>query len=94
MQRHVGSSTNLGPSMAADWHEYAVEIAMGRFAFAVDGKVVMNSTATPDFPVHDVPWYTILNFAVGGPWPDHVNSQTLFPVSTLVDYVRVVRGSN
>ena len=78
-------------SMATQPHEYAVEVALGRFAFVVDGEVVFNSTSNSSIPVRDVPWYPILNFAIGGPWPAPPNDATLFPVDTLVDYVRVSR---
>ena len=91
VQQSAGSSMAV-PTMATGWHEYAVEIAMGQFAFVVDGAVVWNSTLLrPDLPVHDVPWYVILNFAVGGPWPKPPNSSTVFPVDMLVNYVRVSR---
>ena len=33
--------------------------------------------------------YVILNFAIGGPWPAPPDASTVFPVETLVDYVRV-----
>lgn len=88
VQQSVGSK---GPVAAGVPHEYAVEIAMGRFAFAVDGVVVFNSTSS-ELPVHDVKWYVILNFAIGLPWADSPTAATRFPVRTTVDYVRVARG--
>lgn len=47
-----GSARPL-PTMATEWHEYAVEVALGRFAFVVDGAVLYNSTANASVPVHD-----------------------------------------
>ena len=88
VQQSAGSSESIA-TMASEWHEYAAEIALGQFAFVVDGRVVWNSTSRPDMAVHDVPWYFILNFAIGGPWPRPPNSSTVFPADTLVDYVRV-----
>ena len=82
------------PEMATAFHEYAVEVALGRFSFAVDGKVVFNSTSHPSISVHDVPWYVILNFAIGGPWPKPVSPATVFPVDIIVDYVRVSRPAS
>ena len=49
--------------------------------------------ASGKLPVHNVPWYVILNFAVGGPWPHPPNASTVFPVETLVDYVRVSQAA-
>jgi hypothetical protein len=42
--------------------------------------------------VHDVPWYVILNFALGGPWPKNITQETALPATTLIDYVHVARG--
>ena len=85
-----GGETSIA-TMATQPHEYAVEVGLGRFAFVVDGQVKFNSTSNSSIPVHDVPWYAILNFAVGGPWPKPPTNDTKFPVDTLVDYVRVSR---
>lgn len=90
VQQSEGGKQAVAPGAQ---HEYAVEIAMGQFAFAVDGAVVYNST-TADLPVHDVAWYVILNFALGKPWANSPTPDTTFPASTTVDYVRVARGSS
>jgi len=75
------------------FHEYAMERGTDYFAFVYDGVTLFNSSApgsgNKELPVHDVPWYLILNFAIGGPWPKPVNEQTIFPAVTAVDYVRV-----
>jgi beta-glucanase (GH16 family) len=84
------SAGGNGPVPAGP-HEYAVEVAMGNVAFAVDGAVVWRSNATA-LPVHDVPWYVILNFAIGKPWAQSPLPTTTFPARTTVDYVRVARG--
>lgn len=48
------------------------------------------STLEPGAPMFwDVPWYLILNTAVGGPWPGAPNASTVFPVEHVIDYVRV-----
>ncbi len=64
---------------------------MGRYAFAVDGLIVFNSTSS-DLPVHDVNWYVLLNFALGKPWAESPTPDTAFPAVTSVDYVHVARG--
>ena len=89
VQQSEGGKLPVAPGA----HEYAAEIAMGQFAFAVDGVVVYNSTSA-DLPVHDVMWFVILNFALGRPWANTPTPQTVFPAVTAVDYVRVARGSS
>ncbi len=76
------------PGFNTGFHEYAIERHTDSLAFVYDGVVVYNSTGGPR-RVLDVPWYLILNFAIGGPWPKPVNSSTIFPSVTAVDYVRV-----
>jgi len=84
-----GNSTRVAPGA----HEYAAEIALGRISFAVDGVVrLVVGEGGAALPVHDVPWYVILNFALGGPWPKNVTDATALPATTTVDYVRVARG--
>ena len=46
---------------------------------------------TPEF--YDVPYYMILNTAVGGPWPGEPNAQTKFPLYHYIDYVHVAQPS-
>ena len=87
VQKSAGGSGAVAPGA----QEYAVEIAEGQLAFAVDGVVRWNSTSTA-LPVHDVEWGVILNFAIGRPWAYAPTEATLFPVETTVDYVRVARG--
>lgn len=89
VQRSAGGNGKVQPGA----HEYAVEIAMGQLSFAVDGAVRWSSAST-NLPVHDVEWGVILNFAIGRPWAYAPTEATSFPVSTVVDYVRVARGGN
>jgi beta-glucanase (GH16 family) len=70
-----------------EYHEYAIERTLDTLAFVYDGVTVYNSSGGPR-RVLDVPWYVILNFAIGGPWPKPVNDSTVFPAETRVDYVR------
>jgi len=89
VQRSAGHAGPVAPGVP---HEYAVELATGRFKFAVDGAVVFDS-ATAGLPVHDVDWGVILNFAIGGPWAKNATDATAFPAETTVQYVRVARGA-
>ena len=80
-------------SMPKDWkstfHEFAVEYAPDYIAFALDGKIYANFSKD-EVEIFDVPYYVILNTAVGGPWPDPVDSRTVFPSYHLIDFVSVV----
>lgn len=49
------------------------------------------SAANAPTPLYwDVPFYCILNTAIGGPWPGPASNKTKLPVQHVVDYVRVV----
>jgi hypothetical protein len=74
------------------FNEYAIEVrGDGSFSFVYNGATVHEYNVTKGLPLHQVPWYLILNFAVGGPWPKAPSSSTVFPAVTSVDYVRVAR---
>ena len=59
------------------------------FGVALDGQVLLNASKQPKF--FDVPWYLILNTALGGGWPGSVTNETAFPITHEIDYVRVAR---
>jgi beta-glucanase (GH16 family) len=85
---------------ASEWHEYAVEYSHDHISFAFDGEIInhiTNTSVASDHPVpanqkaefFDVPYFMILNTAVGGPWPGEPDATTVFPTYHLIDYVRV-----
>jgi beta-glucanase (GH16 family) len=90
--QHVYAGLYMGEDWADGFHEYGVERAHDYVAFSVDGKVIVNSTSS-DVPVAlwPVPFYLILNSAVGGSWPGEPNASTVSPTYHLVDYVRLAR---
>lgn len=79
------------PDFATVFHEYAVEHSRDHVAYVYDGKVILNKTRTsrehPEF--WPVPFYLILNTAIGGSWPGPPSEQTVFPTEHRIDYVRV-----
>lgn len=88
-----GGVISMPPNWASADHEYAVEYTMDYIAFVVDGKVYSNVTSS-QATMYNVPWYVILNTAVGGPktWPGPVNPQTtILPTYHRIDYVRVAK---
>lgn len=92
---HVYSNSTLAPGWNTTLHEFAVERGSTHIAFALDGKVVLNTSRTNP-PVRqpvftDVPWYLIMNSAIGGGWPGPPTIDTVFPIRHEIDYVRVAR---
>lgn len=81
-----------------DYHEYALERGGDYLVYIYDGKVVANfsgNTGQPKSPkLWPVPFYLILNTAVGGPWPGPPNATTAFPTYHVLDYVRVAVRSD
>ncbi len=85
-----------GPTLADDFHTYAVEWETGVVRFYVDDTLY--ETRTPaDIPadaggpgqwVYDHPFFLLLNLGVGG---RHAGppTGTVFPQTLLVDYVRI-----
>lgn len=76
------------------FHTFAVEWKEGRIDWFVDKNRYL--TVLPEHAdgkwVFDHPFYMILNLAVGGNWVGPPNSNTTFPQTMLVDFVRVYKG--
>lgn len=87
------SAAALLTNWNASYHEFAVERGVNHLVFAVDGVPILNTSAMPwEAPLFwSVPFYMILNTAVGGGWPGNPTPETVFPVVHSIDYVRVVR---
>jgi len=92
-----GKSVDLGTPVADAFHTFAVEWQPDKITFALDG--VPYFTATPNDPflqgkqwVYNHPFYMLLNVAVGGNFGGPVGSDTTFPQTTLVDYVRLYQA--
>lgn len=78
-----------------DFHVFAVEWEPSVIHFYVDDVLYETQTAN-DIPsskhwAFDHPFFILLNVAVGGNWPGSPDNTSTFPVSMLVDYVRVYR---
>ena len=86
----VFAQARLADGWNSTLHEWAVEHGEKHVAFALDGRVILN-TSSPRF--HSVAWYLILNTAIGGAWPGSPTPDTVFPVSHEIEYVRVSRLS-
>jgi beta-glucanase (GH16 family) len=80
-------------SYSAAYHVFAVDWYPDQFVFSMDGAVyeVQPRSGIPagsQWPF-DLPFFIILNFAVGGNWPGPPNTSTVFPQDFRIDYVRV-----
>jgi len=76
-----------------DFHLFAVEWGEAYIRFYVD-DVLYQEIKPEDLPgqwVFDKPFFIILNVAVGGNYVGFPTSQTPFPQTMLVDYVRVYK---
>lgn len=76
-----------------DFHLFAVEWGKNYLRFYVD-EVLYQEIKPEDLPgpwVFDKPFFIILNVAVGGNYVGFPTSQTPFPQTMLVDYVRVYK---
>jgi beta-glucanase (GH16 family) len=75
-----------GLSPAEDWHTIRLDWSAGRQDFFVDGVRVWRVAGRH---VPDEPMYVVLNPAVGGVNPGPPDADTQFPVTFLIDYVRI-----
>ena len=60
-----------------------------RSSSAVAQKERADAAAGDEPMLWDVPWYLILNTAIGGSWPGAPDANTAFPAEHSIDYVRV-----
>lgn len=75
------------------YHVFAMDWYPDEIVFSMDG-IVYEDQKKSAFPAgtawpYDLPFFIILNLAVGGDWPGNPNSTTVFPQDYRVDYVRV-----
>lgn len=76
---------------ADDFHTFVIEWDPAEIRWYVDGQQYFTVTEA-DLPgrwVFDHPFYLILNLAIGGTFAGTPSSDTIFPQTLLVDYVRV-----
>lgn len=91
-----GSLTLPHPAkFSDDYHLFAVEWQPGEIRFYVDDILFETQTAKSMQAnqqwAFDHPFFVLFDVAVGGNWPGSPDSTTSFPVSMLVDYVRVYK---
>eukprot|EP01061_Rhynchopus_euleeides_P022085 TRINITY_DN359_c1_g1_i1.p1 TRINITY_DN359_c1_g1~~TRINITY_DN359_c1_g1_i1.p1 ORF type:complete len:280 (+),score=99.42 TRINITY_DN359_c1_g1_i1:53-841(+) len=72
------------PTWNTQLHEYAVEYNATRMTFFVDGNPLQSITPA-NVTLFDVPYYALLQTAMGGPWPGPMSESTVLPVQHLID---------
>lgn len=79
-----------------DFHLYAVEWGEDYIDFYVDDNLYqrLRSADLPGEWVYNQPFFTILNLAVGGNYVGFPTTQTPFPQTMLVDYVKIYKEAN
>jgi beta-glucanase (GH16 family) len=90
-----------GVDLSTGFHVYALEWGPDVLRFYVDGNlyntVTPQSTPNGVFPFNDNNFYVILNAAVGGPGSGYTGyiapTPADYPTQTLVDYVRIYKGT-
>jgi beta-glucanase (GH16 family) len=92
-----GESYGVSSDVTADFHTYALEWDPAEIRWYVNGILfaVQNSwfsTAAPFPAPFDQRFYILLNLAVGGNFPGAPATNTVFPATMQVDYVRVYSG--
>lgn len=91
----ISSSFRLpaGETFVDDFHVFAVDWDPGQIRFSVDSEVYQTITTASVLArgrwVFNEPFFLLLNVAVGGGFVGPVGSNTEFPATMLVDYVRV-----
>jgi beta-glucanase (GH16 family) len=82
-----------GQVFSDDYHVFSIDWSPTAISFSVDGNVY--ETQTPSNAPAGAPWvfthpfFILLNMAVGGDYPGNPNSNTVFPQTMLIDYVRI-----
>ncbi|MCI1187159.1 carbohydrate-binding protein [Hymenobacter sp. DH14] len=91
---------SAGVDLSTGFHVYALEWGPDVLRFYVDGNLyntVTPQTAAGAFPFNDNQFYLILNAAVGGPGSGYTGyiqpTPGDYPTQTLVDYVRIYKGT-
>jgi beta-glucanase (GH16 family) len=89
----ITGTYNVGQSVDANYHVYAVEWNSNGISWFVDGNNFYNASRAQIEQygpwVYDHPFFILLNVAVGGNWPGNPDGSSIFPQRLYVDYIRV-----
>ena len=81
-------------TFADDYHVFSLDWKKGRITWSIDGKVWQTQekwySEKGKFPApFDQRFHLLINLAVGGQWPGNPDSNTKFPATMFIDYIRV-----
>lgn len=89
---HIGGSYSLsGEDFSQKFHVFSIVWDSEKIEWYVDDHKFFTGNKTDvngNYPF-DLPFFFILNVAVGGDWPGSPDANTVFPQRMIVDYVRV-----
>ncbi|NSW93967.1 MAG: glycoside hydrolase family 16 protein [Bacteroidales bacterium] len=86
------SSGKTAPCDVTQYHSYAIEWDSDSIKWLLDGKQYHQLPVKSEIignQAFQLPFYIILNLAIGGSWPKDPDETTQFPDTVFVDYVRV-----
>lgn len=85
--QNTGSSFE-GPDFSQDFHTFAIHWKPEEIDWYVDDEMVFRAATTGMGDIFTLPFFLILNTAVGGNWPGYPDETTVFPQYHIIDYVR------
>ncbi len=94
---HVSYGSTTPVANKADYHLYAIEWDANEIRWYVDSVLYQTGNIQNDINTtgaFHLPFFIILNLAVGGDFPGQTVDETLLPESMYVDYVRVYKQTN
>lgn len=92
-----GGSYDLGDPLADDYHVFAVEWQPDKIIWYIDGIQYFAATPNDAFLqgrqwVFNHPFFILMNVAVGGNFGGSVGTDTTFPQTMSIDYVRLFQA--
>ena len=94
-EKYTGEKFKLAKgTFADDYHVFSLDWKKGRITWSIDGKVWQTQekwySEKGKFPApFDQRFHLLINLAVGGQWPGNPDSNTKFPATMFIDYIRV-----
>ena len=81
----------IGTNLSGEWHTIRMKWSPGDLRFSVNGNEIWRVSGDI---VPAEPMYLVMNLAVGGVYPGPPGSNTRFPATFEIDYVRVTQEAS
>ena len=86
----TGSTTLTGETFSDKFHVFSAVWDRSRIDWYLDGKLFGSfNYPSESGNIFRLPYYFLMNVAVGGRWPGSPDNTTVFPQEMVVDYIRV-----